>query len=199
MNTTSNTINDTVTADKPAARTQHRFARRVLAAMAGIVLATGGLVVGSGAQPVAAFTVGGCGDMCDIYNPPRYYTQPGTSVVAVDCTSGLLRINPIANVLAGTSGGQYISYRYYVSNNTGYSAYSGWSASTWVPRYNDNVDYKLKALPGSSWRVATGLQWTVQVQFAYYTSSGWTYSYFQQPTGGYSRGGSTFTWANCYT
>jgi hypothetical protein len=154
----------------------------------------------SGAQ---AMIIGGCGNMCDIYNPV-FTGRPADAVIAVQCGPGRITIDPHVTVQAGYTRGQYITYRYHVTNSRGHAGTSGWSAATFVPYVGTTntgrtLYYPFGALPGTRWGGLAPATWNVWVQLGYWNGSSYSYSSWLTPTGGYSRPGSTFTWATCST
>lgn len=167
--------------------------------IAAAVVAIGGLTCIS-AQTSHAMDIGG-GFLNDTYNTPQYWTAPGSYGVQVACSPGLIRIYPYANVQAGYTNGQLITYRYHVTNSAGYVATSGWvGPSVWVPGVKGNWTNPEQFLTSVSWQVRTGVTWTVQVQIAYQTWwGGWDYStQWAHPVGGYSYNGFG-NWARCST
>jgi hypothetical protein len=130
---------------------------------------------------------------------------PGSTYSPVYCRTGSISVAPEASVQYGFTGGQYISYRYYLSNNRGYQGYSGWSGAQYVGFNN----YLRSRLPPSTFSAAINTVWSVQVQYAHwrFQNGQWVASYQWQPAtyvihtdllpGSFS--GSSYTTNACYT
>jgi hypothetical protein len=169
-------------ADETSGRTGR--VRRPVAVTLLLVAVVTAVVAGPGASSAGAYiTISG---------------DPGTTYTEVECASGRLMIMPSASVMRNATNGQYVAYRYHLTASNGYRGTSGWSGSTLVPfrssLYGAPVLYPRWPLTAATPSVARGLTWTVQVQYAWLTSSGWVYSGWTGPTEGYRRPGSTFRW-----
>jgi hypothetical protein len=175
---TATTTTDRATlVPSPAPRSRRRAG---LIRVASALLLALALPLTLGASGAQAMIIGGCGNYCDIDNPV-FTGRPGDAVIAVQCGPGRILIDPHVTVQSGYTRGQYVTYRYHATNSRGYVGTSGWSAATYVPYVGTTITgrtlyYPFGALPGTQW----GGLWLT-------------------PTGGYSRPGSTFTWATCST
>lgn len=204
MNDPNNLTAATVTTGgaTPEIRAPRRIWASLARASAAAVLAVGA-VFGLGTPAANAMIIGGCGSMCDIYNPPVFTSSPGSAVIAVQCGPGRIIIDPNVTVQAGYTNGQYITYRYHVTNSRGYVGTSAWSKPKWIPYATTSGGrtylYAYSSLPGTNWGGLAPASWTVQVQLGYWNGRSYTYSNWLRPSGGYSRPGSTFTWATCNT
>ena len=131
-----------------------------------------------GIQSASAYTVGGCTGYCP--GTVTWYDSPGGVTTNVTCRPGRLDVMPYASAMSGYVNGQYVIYRYHLTNNRGYYGTSGWSKAVLVPyTRNDQsvvVQTPRSPLPVTSFPVALSTQWTVQVQYGWYTANGYVYS-----------------------
>jgi hypothetical protein len=117
-----------------------------------------------------------------------YSNTPGAVTLNVDCSaiSGQISIQPFASALNGWSGGQWVSYRYALTADTGQSGTSPWQGPTLAAR-----SYGPTRLPTQRLGVARGHEWNVWVQVAWWTGSAYAYSGWYSPNvitinGGYT-------------
>jgi hypothetical protein len=106
--------------------------------------------------------------------------------VSLLCDSGRLTIAPSMSVQEGATGGQAMTWRFYVNNGRGYSSYSGWSGSKVMPytTYGLGIytNYGLSAHTAAVQSVGRYQSWTVLVQVGYWRGSSWAYSGWYAPT-----------------
>lgn len=98
---------------------------------------------------------------------------------------------------SGYLNGQWVTYRYYVVDNTGRSTTSGWAGSTLINGRTGNTYYPYTQLVSSTFRAGYSAGWSVYVQIAYYQATGWSYSGWVAQNRSFTAGGGTSTAVHC--
>ncbi len=182
MNITVEPTPQHASGSKPSSRSRLRLL------VAALVLVT---TVATSALPATASLIGGQG------GPTPW---PGWVSATATCRVQGINIAPEVSVQTGYTNGQYVQWRFHLSNNRGYSGTSGWSGHTLVPFNN----YLRSTLAGADFTAALNTTWqiSVQVRYWYSSGSGWTYADTKWVPATYwvpSGWGTGYTTTACYT
>lgn len=145
------------TADVPARRSRSGWTTRIM-----LILVTIGISLSLTAPSSQAMIIG----------PGPTPTYARNVDGEMFCSSTVLQISASTSVQENRFNGQYVTWRYYLTNNRGYAAYSSWGSGRTIAFNN----YGVTGLGTATLRAQTNTTWDAQVQVAYWNGRNYTYS-----------------------